>query len=71
MAATFIFLSLLRTNTPSCIDLAMATLMSANTLEMKKWKKTEKDFQKKNYHRIEIARQKIKGKEEDRHEEYV
>lgn len=71
MAATFIFLSVLRTNTPSCIDLAMATLVSANTVEMKKWgKKTEKDFQKKNYHRIEIVRQKIKGKEPDRHDEY-
>lgn len=35
MAATFIFLSALRTNTPSCIDLAMATLISASRAEMK------------------------------------
>lgn len=42
MAATFIFLSVLRTNTPSCIDLAIATLMSANTVEMKKWGEKKK-----------------------------
>lgn len=38
MAATFIFLSVLRTNTPSCIDLAMATLMSASMAEVKSGK---------------------------------
>lgn len=70
MATAFIFLSLLRTNTPSCIDLAMATLMSANTVEMKKWG-GEKDGHKRNYHRIEIARQKIRRKGTNRHEESV
>lgn len=63
MAATFIFLSVLRTNTPSCIDLAMATLMSASMAEMKSGK-VEKGWPKKNYHRMMmIIIQKRKGKD--------
>lgn len=50
MAATFIFLSVLRTNTPSCIDLAMATLMSTSMAEMKSGKVC--GWPKKNYHRM-------------------
>lgn len=61
MAATFIFLSLLRTNTPSCIDLAMATLTSANTLEMKKWEKNRKGFPKKELSQDRDSKAENKG----------
>lgn len=46
MAATFIFLSALRTNTPSCIDLAMATLISASRAEMKGWREQKMERKK-------------------------
>lgn len=62
MAATFIFLSALRTNTPSCIDRAMATLISASRAEMKEWRDQRKDRQKKN--------KKIK-KSQDRVKDYL
>lgn len=53
MAATFIFLSVLRTNTPSCIDRAMATLISASRAEMKEWRGKRMARQKKpKKHRI-------------------
>lgn len=48
MAATFIFLSALRTNTPSCIDLAMATLISASRAEMKEGREQKMARKKKN-----------------------
>lgn len=38
MAATFIFLSVLRTNNPSCIDWAVAALISAREAEMREWR---------------------------------
>lgn len=47
MAATFIFLSALRTNTPSCIDLAMATLISASRAEMKEGREQKMARKKK------------------------
>lgn len=37
MAGTFILLSVLRTNTPSCIDRTMALLISASRPELKEW----------------------------------
>lgn len=47
MAATFILLSVQRTNTPSCIDRAMATLISASRAEMKEWREQRMARQQK------------------------
>jgi len=64
MAATFIFLSALRTSTPSCIDLAMATLIRASRAETKEWR--EQKMERKIEEKKEKKSQDVKRSDSSR-----